>query len=349
MSKRSPRFPFPRPDDDRKPPEELSPIVDWFYSHDDARERFRWVLRDSLDELMDGQRTGRWCYQHLNKTERTHLGTAVEVNLTKEFGIENGVDLDWTVAGRELDCKFSRELGGWEIPMEMYQCQDHGAQSGKADHPALLTWFNDDTFEWATGLIQVTDQRLRWKRPTASNLPARAYNRDNKRKLGDIAYGEIFWLWGGLQTDLPSNLLLHLPDDQRDRILTAGSGQRRVSQLFAEVTGRIVGRHTVLTVGQQDDAPKRVRDARLRLAPEGFVVLGHQDAHPEIAQLLGLTVPTKGEWISLRLTEVSPHDERLKVWMQDTWWAVARPDDPPTAAPAIPPRRLPSQPSLDAQ
>jgi hypothetical protein len=326
-------------------PADLKPFADWFYAQDDARERFRWTLRDSLDELMDGQRTGRWCYQHLSKTEKTYLGTAVEVNLTKEFGIPGGDDLDWRVAGADLDCKFSKDLGGWEIPVEMYRCADHGEQSGKADHAALLTWFNDDRGLWAAGLVRITDERLRWKKTKVGDARARAYNRDYKRKIASEAVGDIFWLWGGLQTDLPSNLLLRLPPDQRGSILHNGSGQQRVNQLFREVTGRAVGRHTVITVGQQDDAPKRARDARADLRPEGFVVLGHQEAHPEIARRLGLTVPVKGEWISARLTAVNVADERPKVWLENQWWAVARPEDPSIAAPVIPRNALPTQPS----
>ena len=237
---------------ERQPPAELEPIAEWFHSEDDARERFRWALRDSLNELLDGQRTGRWAYQHLSKTEKTHLGTVVEVNLTKEFEFANGVDLDWQITGRDIDCKFSKDLGGWEIPMEMYQCADHGERQGKADHPALLTWFDDTTNRWAAGVITVTDERLRWK---MGNLE-RAYNRDNKRCLANTSAGSVYWLWGGLQTDLPRNLLLHLNPDARERILSPRlSGQKRVDQLFREVQGQIVGRETVLTVAQQDDAP----------------------------------------------------------------------------------------------
>jgi hypothetical protein len=296
---------------------------------------------------MDGQRTGRWCYQHLTKTEKTYLGTAIEVNLTKEFDIAAGHDLDWRVAGQDLDCKFSRDLGGWEIPMEMYRCPDHGEQSGKADHPALVAWLNDDYGQWAAGLIRITDAGLRWKKPTALNTAGRAYNRDNKRRLGDHARGEIFWLWGGLQDDLPTNLLLRLPVDQRDRILAAGSGQQRVNQLFRQVTGRIVSRSTILTVGQQDDAPKRVRDTRngpRGISQDGFVVLGHLEGHRSVAQTLGLTVPVKGEWISTRLVEVPRSDSRPKVWLSDAWWALARPEDLSAPAPGIPLSKLPTPP-----
>lgn len=316
---------------DQDVPAELTSFVDWFHKEPDARERFRWALRDSLDELLDGQRTGRWAYNHLSKTEKTYLGTAVEVNLTKEFEFANGDDLDWQIAGRDIDCKFSKDLGGWQIPMEMYLCADHGERQGKADQPAVLTWFDDATNRWAAGLITVTDERLRWKLGDVE----RAYNRDNKRSLANTSAEHVYWLWGGLQTDLPRNLLLQLTPDARGRILSPElSGQKRVDQLFREVQGQIVGRETVLTVAQQDDAPKRARDARKALGPEGIVILGHQDAHPLIATALGLPVPEKGEWIAVRVTPVSESDDRRFFTMFGHRWARAREDEPVVAAPA---------------
>ncbi len=123
-------------------------------------------------------------------------GTAVEVNLTKEFEFPNGEHLDWRIAGIDIDCKFSKDLGGWEIPMEMYLCVDHGGRQGKADHPALLTWFDDTTNQWAAGLVTVTDDRLWWRSDKTTGALIRGYNRDNKRRLADTSAGIVFWLWG---------------------------------------------------------------------------------------------------------------------------------------------------------
>lgn len=315
-------------------PDDLAPFVAWFHSQPEARERFRWALRDSLDELLDGQRTGRWAYQHLTKTERTYLGTAVEVNLTKEFDIDNGADLDWSIAGLDIDCKFSKDLGGWEIPMEMYLCAAHGERGGRADHVAALTWMNDDKNYWAAGIVRITDERLRWKQERDVNGDrVRAYNRDNKRKLDYGAKSEVYWLWDGLQTDLPKNLLLDLEPETRKRILPeprpgrTSSGQQRVNQLFREVQDQIIGRHTVLTVAQQDDSPKRARDARRDLREEGIVVLGHQGPHPAVARALKLPVPIKGEWISTRLVPVSSDDARPKFSLDGQFWARAHEDE----------------------
>jgi hypothetical protein len=318
-------------------PPELKPIVDWFYASDDIRDRFRWALRDSLDELLDGQRTGRWAYQHLSKTEKTYLGTAVEVNLTKEFEIEGGVDLDWRIAGIDVDCKFSKDLGGWEIPMEMYRCEAHGDLQGKADHPALLTWMDDDHSRWAAGLITVTDERLRWKVDKKTGERVRAYNRDNKRRLSESSSASVYWLWGGMQNDLPRNLVLRMKPEARSRIFSVPrSGQMRVDLLFRELQNTIVGRQTVVTVAQQDDAPKRARDARLHLRTEGILVLGHQESHPVIARALGLPVPVKGEWISVRVVPVGPTDDRPSVVINGQLWARARDGDPVVCAPELP-------------
>jgi hypothetical protein len=315
-------------------PPDIQPLVDFFENADDGRERFRWTLRDALDELLDGQRTGRWCYQHLRKTEKTHLGTAIEINLSREFDIEDGLHLDWRISDDELDCKFSREIGGWEIPMEMYVCRDHGNQSGIADYPALLVWMNDDSCEWAAGLLRISDDRLRWKK----GEPARRYNRDNKRRISIAALEEIYWLWGGVQDDLPPNLLLHLTTRIRESILKpASSGQRRVNDLFRYVQDRLIVRAVILTVGQQDDAPKRARDARNHLREEGILILGHEGPHQRIAASLGLPEPPKGSWISTRVVPAPDGpDQREAFYLDGRWWRKAAAADPPCSAPHFP-------------
>ena len=305
------------------PAPELAGLVRWFERQRDGRERFAWVLRDSLDERLDGQRTGRWCYQQLKKTEKTHLGTTVELHLTNEFDIADGDDLDWTIDGHEVDCKFSKDFGGWEIPMEMYRCRDHGEQSGTANHLALLVWMNDDHAQWAAGVVQIRDDLLRFKTDDAGRR-LRQYNRDNKRRLNDDGMNSIHWLWGGLQ-DLPPNLLRRMSEDKRRKILLHNSGQERINALLREVQREIIDRPTMVTVAQQKDPMKRVRDARLpeHLGGDGFLVLGHQEADPHIARGLDLPVPDKGEFVSCRVVPAE-HDAMHRVWLGHGWWRLAR-------------------------
>jgi hypothetical protein len=102
------------------------------------------------------------------------------------------------------------------------------------------------------------------------------------------------------------------------------------------VQGRLVGRQTVLTVAQQDDSPKRARDARIHLLPKGIVVLGHQGSHPHVARALELPVPIKGEWISTRLVPVSSDDARPKFSLDGQFYACACENDPEEPAPDLP-------------
>lgn len=270
------------------------------------------------------------------KTEKTHLGTIVEVNLTREFDLDDGDELDWKIDGIDLDCKFSKSIGGWEIPMEMYLCPDHGGRTGKADHPALLVWLCDDHNLWGAGLITVSDERLPWTKDRKTGEVRRRYNRDNKRNLAVDALDDIYWLWDRPDLPLPENTLRHLDDDVRTKIFAdRGSGQARTNALFEHVRDTLVRRTTVLTVAQQDDPPKRARDARLQLRDKGVVVLGHQGVHPKVATLLSLDVPTKGEWISTRLVPVQGDDARPRFWHSGSWWARATVDDLEVPAPDI--------------
>ena len=51
-----------------------------------ARLKVAKVLRRTYDMLLDGQHTGRYRWDQLLKTEKTHFGTLVEINLQRAFG-----------------------------------------------------------------------------------------------------------------------------------------------------------------------------------------------------------------------------------------------------------------------
>ena len=273
---------------------------------DEIRERMRWVLRDSIDEVLDGQRTGRWCYQHLTKTEKTYLGTAIQVNMEWEFDeiIEprrrgGAKGPDWKIDGTRVDCKFSKDWGSWMIPMEMYSCKAHGDEGGKLDHMALLFWADDDSSQWAAGIIKVTDRRLAFKRGSTQ----RSYNRDRKRVFSKDGLSDIYWLWGGIQSDLPKNAFLEMSDKDRTRVLKDTNGQQRVNELFRTMEGKLVGRATIATVAQQKDPLKRARDARLQkhLGGQGYFILGHLKKDRDIAHKLNLPLCAEGEFVSVRV------------------------------------------------
>jgi hypothetical protein len=270
---------------------------------------FARVLRDTLDQLLDGQRTGRYAESELRKTEKTHMGTLVEINLHRAFEFEDGTVTDYRIAGVEVDCKFSRTFGGWEVPLEA-----HG-------HLCLLVWADDARSLWSTGLIRIREDIL-----------FGAENRDRKRRLNPTGLGAVVWLFE--EAPLPENLLLHLPERMREAIFTPRGGQTRVNELFRRVQRRIISRTAVLTVAQQKDAPKRVRDARKNLRSEGIIILGHQGDHPRIARTLRLPVPVKGEWVSTRIVAAAREDPRA-VRVAGGFYRQAADEDERQAAPIL--------------
>ena len=253
-------------------------MLDWWRSQPDGPERFGQVLRDSLDRVLDGERTGRWDYLQLSKTEKTHLGSQIEVGLVHEFGLADGVRLDCSIDGIEIDCKNARSLYAWMIPPQMWSRQEE---------IALLVWMNDYERAWAAGLFRCRRESLQ-----------DTTNQDKKRVLSPRGNDEILWIWSPAVQPLPPNIVLGLSAEERAGML-AGSGQAAVAELFRRVQGRLINRATILTVAFQLDSLKRVRDARIRLRPEGILILGHERAHQAIATKLELPVPEKGQFVSV--------------------------------------------------
>jgi hypothetical protein len=299
--------------DARGQDEELERVAERLLVLDPDGSRVAKVIRETYDQLLDGQRTGRWDYRDLRKTEKTHMGTLVEINLHREFDFEDGRAMDYRIADAEVDCKFSQSPRGWQIPLEA------------VDQLCLLVWADDDLGQWSAGLVRISDEVLR---PGG--------NRDQKRTLNDTGVKRVRQLWH--ERPLPENLLLHLDAPTRNQIFSRIGkrfGQRRTDELFRCVQGRIVSRATLLTVAKQDDPPKRARDARLRLRPEGIVVLGHQGDHPRIARALGLPVPSKGQWVSARITPREPGRDVPFVSIRGTEYRLALAEDPPEPAPLL--------------
>ena len=286
----------------------LERAVDWFREQPRMAERFGDAIRQSFDEVFDGQRTGRYSLDQLSKVEKTYIGTKVEIVIQSEFGLERGERMDYLVAGEEVDAKWSMRSGGWMIPTEA------------VGELCLCLTADDARSTFSVGMVRADEENLR-----------RTANKDRKRQFNDDGKRSMVWLVN--RGELAENLLLRLSEEERSAILNSAlSGQERVDQLFRSVLGRVVRREVVLTVAQQDDGPKRVRDARKRLQPEGILVLGHQGSHPGIAKDLGLKAPPKGSWISARVTKAGPADANT-VEIADEEWRLAAPDDPPSAGP----------------
>lgn len=278
--------------------------------------RVGYALREALDQIYDGQHTGRWDYTQLSKTEKTHVGTLVEIWMQREFEFADGADLDFSIAGVDVDCKWSLNLYGWEMPLEMYS---------RGSKIAMVVWANEYTARWALGLVRVSDEIL---------LPM-GLQRDKKRRLNPQGRDRILWVFAG--EDLVKNCLLHIQDaDKLASIVYAKRGQAAITNLFRELQGELVNRAAVLTAAQQVDSAKRVRDARIQLKPEGIAIFGHYRPHPEMATRLGLPEPTLGRYVSARLAPWSDGDPESFVEISDSRWRRARAEDPVVPAPDLP-------------
>src|SRR5690554_6073665 len=92
---------------------ETDQVVARFVQADPDGSRAARVFRATFDQLYDGQRTGRYKWDQLFKTEKTHFGTLIEINLRREFDdiLRDGNVLDYAIDEIELDCKYSFRFG----------------------------------------------------------------------------------------------------------------------------------------------------------------------------------------------------------------------------------------------
>ncbi|TQJ53345.1 NaeI family type II restriction endonuclease [Streptomyces sp. SLBN-115] len=280
-----------------------------------SRDRFAAVLRDTIDQLLNGEATGRYDWEELFKTERTHAGTLVEINLQREFKFADGLAMDYRIADIEVDCKYSQNFGGWMIPPEA------------KGHLCLLVWASDYESRWSAGLFRVREEWLNQGGNRDAKLTVKARHRD-----------KILWLWR--DAVLPENVLLHMSSADCKAVFAPQSGQQRLNELFRRAQKRRISRNVVRTVAQQKDYMKRVRGnggSRSALKPEGFLIMGDYDSHRSVAEQLGLLVPGEGEFISVRVAKRRPHHQDAPyVILDEDAWVVATADDVPETAPSLP-------------
>ena len=258
---------------------ELAAVAAELRGLDGDGSRMAAAIRGALDMLLDGQHTGRYRWDQLHKTEKTHAGTLVEIALARTLRLADGAALDYTIAGADVDCKFSHRLGGWMIPPEA---------DGKL---MLLVQASDEDGTWSAGLLRAAAENLR-----------PAGNRDGKRALNDRGRAAVRWLHA--RAPLQENALIRLPGRDVAAIFARPSGQQRVNELFRRAQRMRVSRTVVATVAMQDDYMKRVRGgggARDQLRAEGIVIFGDYAGDQVLASALGLPRPGPGEFVSARL------------------------------------------------
>jgi hypothetical protein len=294
-------------------------VVDTLSAADPDGERAARVFRDTFDQLYDGEHTGRYSVEQLNKTEKTHCGTLIEINLRRQFRdiVEDGDTRDYRIAGQDIDCKFSLTDGGWMLPPESLGVL------------LMVSTADDACARWSLGVVRATRENVRT-----------SANRDAKTSLNRGGRQAIYWVHR--LRPMPENVLLSLDAATREAIMTKPSGQARINELFRVVTGRRIGRGVIATVAQQRDYMKRVRDdggARSALRGAGYLILGDYAAHRQVAAALGIVVPQRGEFVSVRVVPCE-QGEVNAVEIEGRWWRASRDaDDVTVEAPVLPSTR----------
>ena len=102
-----------RPDNDAG----LEAVYAFFAAVPNCEETFARAIRQAIDEVIDGPWTGRFLFSELEKTEKTYIGTRIEIVVRAALGLERRGKLDTVVEGHELDVKWSAS-NSWMIPTE---------------------------------------------------------------------------------------------------------------------------------------------------------------------------------------------------------------------------------------
>ena len=296
--------------------EKADALVDIFKRRDPTGEEMGRIFRETFDQAYDGQHTGRFRPDQLSKTELAHIGSLVEINIRRHYAdiIDDGLKMDFRIAGLDVDCKYSKNPFGWMIPLET------------VGNYAMLCHADELTSTYRVGFVHISDEILN-----------SGGNRDRKRTISAKGRDRIKWAW--FDEPYPNNVLLHLHPEMAAFVMESKSGQARVNNQFRAVQNQIIPRGIIYTVAQQKDPMKRVRyngGARSALLPEGILILGDYTRHTRIAADLSLPIPKDGDTIAVRVAETTSAFEGPVSEINGRFWRIATPQDPHQDAPIIP-------------
>lgn len=224
---------------------------------------FSAMLRQCIDDVIMTPKTGRRSYDELEKTEKTYIGTRVEIELRALLDLPRG-RLDTHLQGHDVDIK--NTMGSnWMIPTEA------------VDYPCILVAADEVRATCFLGLIVARPDYL-----TAGQ------NKDAKKSVSAEGFAHILWLLR--DHPYPPNFWRTVPADVTQRIFEGKTGNARMASLFREVQGTPITRYVVEAVAQQRDFMRRIRSdngrgTRDHLAREGILLLSGQYDAPLIAAL----------------------------------------------------------------
>ncbi|MGI8829803.1 MAG: NaeI family type II restriction endonuclease [Candidatus Limnocylindria bacterium] len=245
---------------------------------------FAQLVRKGIDEVLDGPRTGRWDFGQLEKTERTYVGTKLEIMIRSALGLERGETMDLVIAGHEVDVKWSM-TSAWQIPEEA-----HGHLCLCLGGMHLLTAFQ-------VGLVRC--------RPEYLNL---GRNKDRKTTLSKAGREAMTMLVP--PSELPQNFVATIDPEVRERVVAHRTIQARVSALMRALPYTPIPREAIRTVARTEGDPiRRLRaDAHHGDPFDGFKVLSARYGNA-IVRALGRDPLKPDEFMAVPVADI----ERLPV------------------------------------
>lgn len=246
---------------------------------DALAKKFSAMLRQCVDDVIMTPKTGRRAYEELEKTEKTYIGTRVEIELRAMLDLPKG-KLDTVILGHDVDIK--NTMGNnWMIPTEAI------------DHPCILVAADETRARCYLGLFIARPEYL-----TAGQ------NKDAKKSVSAAGFANVLWLLR--DHPYPPNFWRTVSPDVIERIFSGRTGNQRMANLFRDITRRPIARDVVEAVAQQQDFMRRIRSDNGRgtrdiLAKEHILLLsGMYDA--PLIDALDLPHCAGSEFISIRIT-----------------------------------------------
>jgi Restriction endonuclease NaeI len=245
------------------------------------------AVRQSIDEVLDGARTGRWSFNELEKTEKTYIGTKVEIVVRTLLGLERGPVLDLEIEGLPVDIKWAMN-SSWQIPREAIGqiCLCIGGLR-------KLTQFQ-------VGVVRCNEDRL--------NL---GKNQDKKTTLSAAGREAMRLLVP--PTPLSGNFVDEMDPKVRAKAVAQPTIQARVKSLFTQLPYTPIPRSAVTTIARTTGDPVRRTRADKHTADPlgGMQVLSTKYGNPVI-EALGRPRLGPNEYMAVPRTDIDDLPDEVK-------------------------------------
>jgi hypothetical protein len=180
-------------------------VTDWFRAQPEHVARLGAVIRQALDEVLDGQRTGRFDPSLLNDIERQYVSVKLAILLEAEFELRPSLTLSYFVEGF---------VEGIDVSLAWSFSDSWIVEAGPAVGTVLLVSGDDSQSVFSVGVVQV---------PASS---------DGRKWVIRHTQADPRIEWLAQDASLAENLLLHLPETSRHRIFAQASGQHVSTSCF---------------------------------------------------------------------------------------------------------------------